>query len=201
MAEPRPWSEACERNKAPILAVLEVVFDQPGRVLEIGSGTGQHAVHFAAGLPHIDWQPSEVAANLPGLRQWTDPAGLDNLHPPLALDVAAGPWPPDVVDGVFSANTAHIMSWPEVVAMFLGVGRILRPGGCFCLYGPFHYGGRPTSDSNARFDQQLRQRDPAMGIRDFDALAVVAGRAGLHCRADHAMPANNRLLVWQRDGT
>lgn len=194
----RPYSIACERNKQPILARLREVFAEPGLILEIGSGTGQHAVHFAEQLPHLRWQPSDIAAHLPGIRLWTEPAGLDNLYAPVELDVTRNPWPIRRADGVFSANTAHIMSWPEVVAMFLGVGRLLESGRCFCLYGPFHYDGQPTSSSNAAFDRDLRRRDPSMGIRDMQALQALATTAGLALRQDHAMPANNRLLVWER---
>lgn len=194
----RPFSIACERNKQPILERLREVFTDSGPILEIGSGTGQHAVHFAEQLPHLRWQPSDIAAHLPGIRLWTEPAGLENLLAPVELDVTRKPWPVSRAAGVFSANTAHIMSWPEVVAMFLGVGQLLEPGRCFCLYGPFHYDGQPTSPSNAAFDRDLRRRDPAMGIRDMSALQELAVKSGLMLLEDHDLPANNRLLVWER---
>ena len=124
----KPYSEACDENKAPILAVIAPLFQQAACVLEVGSGTGQHAVHFAAALPHLTWQTSDVPFNLPGIRLWLAEAGLPNLPPPLPLDVL-GDWPTGPFDGVFSANTAHIMGEPEVAALFAGVGRVLAPGG------------------------------------------------------------------------
>jgi hypothetical protein len=183
----KPFSEACERNRAPILAVLRRVFQDRKKVLEVGSGTGQHAAYFAPELPHLVWQASDVAENLPGIRQWvSDP-------PPIELDMDR-PWPPIDADAVFSANTCHIMSWPQVERLFGGIGR-LGPE-AVALYGPFNYDGRHTSESNARFDAMLRGRDPASGIRDFEAIVALARRNGLALREDNAMPANNRLLVF-----
>jgi len=194
----KPFSQACENNKGPILAVLREVFAGPGLVVEVGSGTGQHAVHFAAQLPHLTWQPTDVADNLPGIRMWLGEADLPNLREPLTLDVAQGAWPVTAADYVFSANTAHIMGWPEVERLIGGVAALLPPGGAFCLYGPFAYGGEHTSDSNARFDASLKERDGRMGIRDVRDLEQLADAAGLTLEADHAMPANNRTLVWRR---
>jgi hypothetical protein len=162
-------------------------------VLEIGSGTGQHATYFARELPHLVWQASDVADYLEGIRAW-----VGNGVPPIELDVDK-PWPPIDADAVFSANTAHIMSWPQVERMFEGVARILPRGGLLALYGPFHYGGRPTSQSNARFDAMLRARDPASGVRDFDHIDALARRCGLTLLEDNAMPANNRLLVYKKE--
>lgn len=198
MTATKPFSQACENNKDPILGVLREVFNAPGRVVEIGSGTGQHAVHFGRHLTHIQWQPTDVADNLPGIRAWLAEAGLPNVDVPLELDVDHSPWPVAEADGVFSANTAHIMGWPEVMALFRGVAGLLPVGGAFCLYGPFADGGRHTSDSNARFDASLRQRDGRMGIRDLDDLRRLASDVGLVLEADHPMPANNRTLVWRR---
>ena len=195
----RPFAAAAEQNKTPIAEVLAEVLAEAAEVLEIGSGTGQHAAFFAGRFPHLAWQPSDLADALPGIEAWRRAAGAANLRPPLALDVAERPWPSAPVDAVYSANTAHIMAWPQVESMILGAAEVLRPGGLFCLYGPFHYGGRPTSDSNARFDQDLRRRDPASGVRDFDDLDRVAADAGLRLLRDYPMPANNRLLVWRRD--
>ncbi len=200
MGKEKPYSEASERNRAPILAVLERWLGDCREVLEIGSGTGQHAVHFAARLPHLAWQPSDLPENLPGIRLWIDAAGLANLRAPLALDVNGGKWPEARYDAVFSANTAHIMSWPEVERMVARTAAALRPGSLFCLYGPFNYAGRFTSESNARFDASLRSRDPRMGIRDFEATDALARREGFVLMEDNAMPANNRLLVWRRAG-
>ena len=195
----KPYSEACEQNKAPILTVLREVFREPGLILEIGSGTGQHAVHFARELPHLDWQPTDQADCLPGIRLWIAEAGLPNLRQPLALDTRCEPWPVTEVVGVFSANTTHIMHWPAVEGLFRGIGRVLQPGGAFCLYGPFNYGGRHTSASNAEFDALLKHRDPASGIRDFDDLDRLARDSGLRLLRDYPMPVNNRTLVWMRD--
>jgi cyclopropane fatty-acyl-phospholipid synthase-like methyltransferase len=191
-------SEACERNKGPILGVLSGEFAASQRVLEIGSGSGQHALHFAAHLPHLLWQPSELPENLPPLAQRIALQGLANLQPPQALDVRDDPWNVAPADAVFTANTLHIMSWGEVEQFFRGVGAMLGQPGVLCVYGPCRYRGRHTSDSNAEFDAFLRQRDPMSGIRDFEALDALARARGLSLSADHAMPANNRTLVWRR---
>lgn len=191
-------SEACERNKGPILAVLTAELAASRCVLEIGSGTGQHAVYFAMHLPHLLWQPSELPENLPPLAQRIALEGPANLQAPQALDVRSTPWKVAPVDAVFSANTLHIMSWGEVGDFFRGVGELLAAQGVLCVYGPFRYGGQHTSDSNAEFDAYLKARDPASGIREFEALDALAHSAGLHLAADHAMPANNRTLVWRR---
>ena len=191
-------SEACERNRGPILAVLREELAGSTRVLEVGSGSGQHAVHFAAALPQLLWQPSELAGNLPPLAERIRLEGGANLRAPLALDVRDDPWPVTTVDAVFSANTLHIMGWSAVREFFRGVGAVLAPPGVLCVYGPFRFGGRHTSDSNAAFDQFLRQRDPASGVRDFEALDTEAQSHGLRFSANHAMPANNRTLVWRR---
>ncbi|MGE5155408.1 MAG: DUF938 domain-containing protein [Bdellovibrio bacteriovorus] len=193
----KPYSEACDQNKAPILAVIASLFREASRVLEVGSGTGQHAVHFAAALPHLTWQTSDVPGNLPGIRLWLDEARLPNLPAPLALDVL-GDWPRGPFDGVFSANTAHIMGQGEVAAMFQGVGGVLVPGGHFALYGPFRIAGRHTSESNARFDAALRARDPRMGVRDLDDLQRLGERSGLRLIDDVPMPVNNRTLIWEK---
>jgi SAM-dependent methyltransferase len=167
------------------------------KVLEIGSGTGQHAVHFAAHLPHLIWQPSDVAENLPGIELWRAEATRSNLLPALALDVNQPQWPDTGADAVFSANTLHIMSWSEVRLLFAGVGRVLSPGGVLAVYGPFNYGGRHTSESNARFDRMLRSQDPGSGIRDFEAVDALAAEQQLALQRDVPMPANNRTLVWR----
>lgn len=194
----KPRSEACERNQAPILEVLREVLPASGYLLEIGSGTGQHAVHFGAALPRWIWQTSDLPGNHAGIRVWIEECALPNVLPPTALDVSREPWPISHADAVFSANTAHIMSLAEVQAMFRGVGRLLPANGIFCLYGPFRFGGRHTSDSNARFDAALKREDPRMGVRDFEALETFAESSGFALAEDIAMPANNRLLVWRR---
>ncbi len=196
----KPFSQACENNKHPILEKLREVFVAPGTVLEIGTGTGQHAVCFAAALPHLVWQPSDQAGNEQLCQPWLDEYAGGNILPPVALNVADDPWPVQGIDGAYSANTAHIMAWPEVEQMFRGLGERLPDGAAFCLYGPFNYDGQFTSESNARFDQYLKNQAPHMGIRDMDDLKRLAASAGFTLEADHEMPANNRLLVWRRAG-
>jgi SAM-dependent methyltransferase len=176
--------------------VLREVLAGATRVLEIGSGTGQHAVWFGRHLSDLSWVPTDLAGNLAGIRLWLAEAALPNVEPPIALDVNQPVWPVGPVDAAFSANTAHIMDWASVGAMFAGVGRVLPEGGVFALYGPFHYGGRATSPSNARFDAMLRSRDPSMGVRNFEDLDALARAAGLRVWRDYAMPVNNRTLVW-----
>jgi cyclopropane fatty-acyl-phospholipid synthase-like methyltransferase len=195
----KPFAESCVQNQDVILDILKIEFAPASRVLEIGSGTGQHAVHFARGLPHLTWQPSDVRDHHGGIQAWLDDEGLDNTLPPLALDVVEDTWPEREFDAVFSANTVHIMGWPEVEVMFAGIGQVLESGGVFCLYGPFNYNGEYTSESNARFDQWLKQRDPKSGIRDAGELAALGQQHGLGLARDHEMPANNRILVWVRD--
>ncbi len=194
----KPFSESCEQNKQPILAVLREALADSSAVLEIGSGTGQHAVFFARELPYLTWYTSDRLEYHPGIRAWLEEAGLANVHGPAELDARQREWPAVEVDAVFSANTAHIMDWPAVEAMFAGVGRLLPADGVFCLYGPFNYGGRYTSQSNERFDAWLRARDPASGVRDFDDLEALARAAGLELQRDYEMPANNRTLVWRK---
>jgi hypothetical protein len=198
MTEVKPFSQACENNKKVILDKLAAVFSAPGTVLELGTGTGQHAVHFAGSLPHITWQPSDHPSNYQLCEPWLTEARLPNINKPLALNVSISDWPLPPVNGAFSANTAHIMSWPEVEAMFRGVAANLQQGEAFCLYGPFNYGGRFTSASNQQFDASLRQRNPAMGIRDMDDLKHISSENGLTLESDFEMPANNRLLVWRK---
>jgi len=190
-------SEACERNKGPILAVLGGELAASRSVLEIGSGTGQHAVHFARHLPYLSWQPTEVSSELAPLEERILAEGPPNLRPALALDVRVHPWPVERVDAVFSANTLHIMAWDAVEHFFRGVGEVLTAPGVLCIYGPFRYRGGYTSESNAEFDRYLKMRDPSRGIRDFEALERLAAAAGLELAADHPMPANNQTLVWR----
>ena len=198
MTSPLPFSQAAENNKAPIARILRRVFRAPGRVLEIGSLTGQHAVHMGAALPHIIWQPSDVAASLDGLSARIRAEATENVRLPIALDVSDRPWPVVEVDGVFSANVLHIISIPLVEEMFSGIGSVLNPGGYLCLYGPFKYAGNFTTQSNAQFDQWLKERDPESGIRDFEFVDELARAQGLNLIEDNPMPANNQLLVWQR---
>ncbi len=193
-------AEACERNKGPILEVLRRELAAARRVLEVGGGTGQHAVHFAAALPHLTWQPTEVPESLGPLAERVRTQGTENLAAPLPLDVRVLPWAVPAADAIFTANTLHIMSWAAVGDFFGGVAQVLGGRGVLCVYGPFNYAGRFTSPSNAQFDAWLRARDPASGIRDFEAVAALARDAGLSLGADHAMPANNRTLVFRGSG-
>lgn len=196
-----PNSVACERNKGPILEVLEQELANCRSVLEIGSGTGQHAVHFARGLPHLVWQTSDLRGNHPGITAWLEHAGLPNTRPPLALDVehaSRDELSGKHFDAVFSANTAHIMRIEAVAGMFRLAGSLLPAGGVFCLYGPFSFDGEYSSESNAEFDASLRQRDRAMGIRDIGELDRFAEDAGLARVRLYAMPANNHIAVWSK---
>ena len=193
-----PFSDACERNKDPILAVLREAFADCTRVVEIGAGTGQHAVHFARSLRHLAWQPTDRPEYLEGLTARIAAEGPSNLARPVEFDVLRQPWPPLAGDAVFSANTLHIMSWPAVEALFAGLPGVLEPGGVLAVYGPFKYGGQFTTASNAAFDAMLRERDPESGLRDFEAVDALAQATGLRLQADHAMPANNQLLVYER---
>ncbi|MEX2476240.1 DUF938 domain-containing protein [Marinobacter sp.] len=191
-----PFSQACENNKAPILERLHEIFDAPGKVLEIGTGTGQHAVHFAKAMPHLQWQPTDHPDAAGTCRPRLEQAALPNILPPIELDVSTSPWPVESFTWVFSANTAHIMSWREVEQMFGHIGERLPKGGAFCLYGPFNSQGQFSSDSNRQFDQYLRTRASHMGIRDLDDLCALAAAVGLTLAENYAMPANNRLLVF-----
>ena len=193
----KPNAPSCDRNRDPILAVLRKYFADRNRVLEIGSGTGQHAVYFAQAMPQLRWQTSEVVENIPGIQMWLDEAQLPNTPPPLVLDVKDG-WPAAKFDAVFSANTLHIMSWQEVQQLFANLDRAMTTDAVLAIYGPFNYDGKFTSDSNAAFNDWLRARGEHMAIRDFEAVDELAGSIGLQLVEDVAMPANNRTLVWQR---
>lgn len=197
MTASKPFSQACENNRHPIFAILERVLADRRRVLEIGSGTGQHAAYFAPRLPHLQWQTSDRRENHPGINAWIDDSGADNLLRPLDLDVT-GPWPEQTFDAAFSANTCHIMPWSAVEALFAGLGRVLTATAVVALYGPFKYNGAYTSASNENFDHFLRSQDPEQGIRDAGDIVALAAAIGLALVEDNAMPANNQLLVFQR---
>jgi len=194
-----PFSEACERNKAPILEALLQELPAQGRVLEIGSGTGQHLVYFAPRFSGISWQPSDRAEHLEGLTARLSLEGASNIQPPIELDVFEA-WPEQQFDGVYSSNTAHIMGWKAVCAMFAGVGNHLQAGGVFSLYGPFNENGEYTAQSNADFDLHLRQRDPDMGIRDIAALNCLAQDHQMKLEGRRQLPANNQLLIFRKNG-
>ena len=202
-SSPRPHSPAAARNAAPILEALRPRLAGVRELLEIGSGTGQHAVHFARALPGLRWQASDRAANLPGIRAWLSDAALPNTPPPVALDVTQADWPGSGAedgrfDAVFSANTLHIMAWPEVQALFAALPRVTAAGAVLAIYGPFNVDGHFTSDSNRDFDASLRAQAPHMGLRDRADVDALARQAGFVELQDIAMPANNRLLVWRR---
>ncbi|MFU8820714.1 MAG: DUF938 domain-containing protein [Gammaproteobacteria bacterium] len=194
-----PVSPACERNREPILACIAPVLAGARRVVEIGSGTGQHAAWFAPRLPHLAWVTTDLPGNHDAIRGWAEASGATNIEGPLALDTLRQSWPElGATDAAFSANTAHIMPEPAVVAMFEGLGARLPAGAPFCLYGPFMEQGRHTSESNQRFDEELRLQGHGMGVRDLGWLLQFAALAGFELEGAEPMPANNRLLLWRR---
>jgi cyclopropane fatty-acyl-phospholipid synthase-like methyltransferase len=193
-----PFSPASERNKHPILEQLQRLLSTPARVLEIGSGWGQHAVYFAGSIQGIEWHPSERPQGLPDLLARLLEEGNVSIQAPIPLDVLKHDFPADKFDAVYSANTAHIMAWEAVVAMFSGVGQCLEAGGQFILYGPFNIGGQFTSESNQAFDQGLRNRNTDMGIRDLEALETLATCHQMKLVECITMPANNLLLVFEK---
>lgn len=197
----QPFSQACENNKRPILNILSKVFSDTNHVLEIGSGTGQHAVFFGQHLPYLTWQTSDLLINHPGINSWLDEETLTNVERPIVIDLNKT-WPMPTnnqhVDGLYTANTLHIISWPLVVKFFEGLAQNLTSGANICIYGPFKYQGKFTSESNANFDLWLKDRDINSGIRDIEAILLLANSAGLNLVDDHVMPANNRLLVFSK---
>lgn len=193
----KPFSQACENNKQAILEIIQPYFDH-GLILEIGTGTGQHALFFAENLPNIYWQTSDQKDYLDGINLWLNEYRKYNLGRPFVLDVNQEKWPLEQVDGVFSANTSHIMHWDSVCQMFHKNGEILVPGNYFCLYGPVNINGEFTAESNQAFDAQLRQSDPKMGIRNLEDLQQLADESNLEFVTKHAMPANNFTMVWRR---
>ena len=193
-----PFSSAAERNQKPILDQLQELLPPQGTVIEIGSGTGQHAVFFADNLPGLLWQPSDRQENLAGLGCRFSATDNDRILPLLKLDVLRDPWPEHSYEAAYSANTAHIMSWEAVVAMFAGVSAHLIDHGRFCLYGPFNINNSFTSESNALFDQSLRAQDPQMGIRDMQAIELLANHHHMKLEYKIAMPANNFILVLKK---
>jgi len=194
----RPFNPAAERNKAPILTAIAPYLRHARRVLEVGAGSGQHALHFAAELPYLRWQASEQPANLAGLALNLAAVTLANLPPPIALDVLHGPWPLDGLDAVFAANVVQCMSTPALAGLFRGVGAHLAGDGVFLLYGPFNRDGRFTSEGNQQLDAWARSLDADFGLRDRSALEDLAARHDLTLCEDLSLPANNQLLVWRR---
>ncbi len=194
---PKPFSQACENNKQCILERIRTEFPAGSLVLEIGSLTAQHLTFFAQSMPQVHWLPSDIPENLSTVVAGLTDNTLANIGAPIPLDVSQPDWPIAGVDGIFSANTLHIMPHAHVELFFQGVQRTLRPGGKLCVYGPFKYHGAFTTPSNARFDEWLQARNPRSSVRDFEQVDAWATAAGLHLLADHAMPANNQLLVWE----
>jgi len=191
-------SPSCERNRQPILEVLAPLLSDVSNVLEVGSGTGQHACYFAQAMPHLQWQPADQPEWMPGLVKNLQAGGGANIRQPFELNVSADQWPDAAYDAIYTANTLHIMSWDNVCDFFAGVGKGTAPDSVLCVYGPFNYDGNYTSESNAAFDRSLKQRDPLSGIRDFEAVDELAKQQGFGLEKDYAMPANNRLLVWRK---
>ncbi len=192
-------SSACERNKDPILSVLREIAPSAGLVLEIGSGTGRHAAYFAPYFPRLQWQPTDLSANLPGIRAWRAAAGAPNLNEPMVLDLFAERWPVAAADMIVCINVIHIVSWEGVERLFAGVANILPTGGVMYVYGPYRYRGRQLEPSNERFDRMLRERHSHSGVREFEAVDGLAASAGLRLAGDRPMPANNRSIWWIRE--
>jgi len=194
----KPYSESCDQNKTVILDIIKPLLVNKKLVLEIGSGTGQHAVYFAQEMPHLEWQTSDQIQYHQGIKAWLAEASLNNIKQPLELDVMQPTWIEIAADAVFSANTVHIMNHAMVEALFAGVGRLLQQGGDFILYGPFNYQGAYTSNSNAQFDQWLKQQNPESCIKDFEKVVALAEQAGMKLLTDYEMPANNRILHFHK---
>ena len=178
--------------------MLKEVLPRSGLVLEIGSGTGQHAAYFAAQLPQLIWQPTDLSENFPSIRAWVEAAGLSNLREPLELDLLSGHWPVTAAAAIVCINTIHIVAWAAVEKIFIGAGKVLASGGTLYAYGPYRYADRPLEPSNEDFDRWLKARDPVSGVRDFEAVDALARQNGLVLAGDRAMPANNRSLWWRK---
>ena len=194
----KPFSESSEQNKHVIFETIKPYLSDTLEVLEIGSGTGQHAVHFASAVPGLVWQTSDLVENLPAIKAWIKDSQISNLPEPIELDVSSG-WINKSYDLIYSANTFHIMSQIQVEQCLLRCTACLRTGGYLIIYGPFNYNGKYTSASNEQFDRWLKSRDPQSGIKHFEWINQLAGDSGLQLASDTAMPANNRILIWQRE--
>lgn len=195
----KKFSQSCENNKQPILKIIQTIFQKSTEVWEIGSGTGQHACYFANNLPHVTWQTTDREEDRGSLDCWIEEAGLSNLPNSLKLNVTDKIWPCQTIEALFTANTLHIMHWDEVESLFSNLASYLTEEAVICLYGPFNYKGHYTSPSNQQFDQWLKARDPESGLCDFEAVEKLAEAAELSLQHDHTMPANNRLLVFQKN--
>lgn len=192
-------SASSERNKDPILKVLREILPETGLVLEIASGTGQHAVHFAGALTGLEWQPSDVDEDLrASVEAWRAEAGHPNLRAPVHLDTTSQTWPLEAADAIVNSNMIHIAPWEVCIGLLEGAARILPEGGILYMYGPYKIGGRHTAPSNEAFDQSLRTRDPSWGIRNLDDVALEARRRGLHLIKTVQMPANNLSVIYRK---
>ena len=190
----KPYSESCDQNKDAILSVISPLFSALSNVLEIGSGTGQHAVYFAEKMPQLTWHTSDCQSYLDGINAWLMDAGQTNIKPPFELDVSKSQWPIVDIDAIFTANSVHIMQQQDVVNLINGVGKLLKKKGSFVIYGPFNYNGLYTSTSNENFDQWLKQRNPLSGIKNFEEIESLANSNNMQLVTDYEMPANNRIL-------
>ena len=195
---PKPYSESCDQNKDPILTIISPLLSAHLKVLEIGAGTGQHAIYFAENMPQLTWYTSDCAPYLDGIRMWLDEASLANTVPPFELNVSTSQWPEFEVDAIYTANTLHIMPFADVANFFSGAGELLQPGGSLLIYGPFNYNGLYTSESNERFDQWLKSMDPLSGIKHFEAINTLADNNRLQLIMDYELPANNRILHFSK---
>ncbi len=193
-----PYSQACENNKQAILEALSPLLHKVSSVLEVGSGTGQHAVHFAANLPHISWQTSDLLQNHAGILAWIEHSGLANIIAPIELDVRNFAWPRAALEAIYCANSIHIMSWESAQMFIVDAVSALGHKGQFVLYGPFNYDGSYTSESNRSFDQWLKIQNPESGIREFEQVDDLMRQGGLELVRDTTMPANNRLIAWRK---
>lgn len=193
----RPYAIACDRNRDPILAALRECLPAKGRVLEIGSGTGQHAAYFSNAFPHLEWLPSDLPQNLEGISLWRQEAG-PNCLAPVGLDLLSDVLQLPPADAIVCINTLHIVAWQGTHRLFTAAGKMLSPGQTIYLYGPYRYADRPLEPSNEQFDQWLKERDPASGIRNFEDLSQIAQEQGFALETDLPMPANNRSLIFRR---
>ena len=195
----KPMSTAAERNQEPILKVLkDFITYEDRRLLEVGSGTGQHAVYFAPHFPQLEWHPTDVSGKLKGIKQWMHEAGVRNIQPPVRLEIGKDDFPKLKFDVVFTANTFHIMPWKEGKSLIKLLGHRLREGSRAIFYGPFKYDGQFTSPSNEAFDRQLKESDPTSGIRAFEDINKAMIKNGFELIDDIDMPANNQMLIYSR---
>ncbi len=194
----KPYSESCDQNKSSILSIIEPIFSNCHEILEIGSGTGQHAVCFAGKMSHLHWRCSDCEPYIAGINQWINESEVTNVVAPISLDVSKSEWPVGHVDAIFTANSIHIMHDQDVVNLLKGAGALLSKGGHLEIYGPFNYDGLLTSASNKSFEQWLKDRDPLSGIKDFEVIVELASNNGLIFYEDYEMPANNRILHFKK---